>query len=406
MTPRTGEETYGDEVEISAEILDSGLKKMKKSIDSTDFEIGVYTYGDVSLKVINKDGLYNPPTDYRSIFPYSRNLAKIRIAYTDSDGEYTRFRGLVNEEATKQDFIKEEVEFRVLSLDSVLRTTKISGGLIPNGTLASAAIKLILNQTQITRVLDYDPVNINVDQDFMIDDGSYFDNKEARKALNEILFMANSVLILNTGETVFVNSRSEEDGDIANLYGPFDEKNRQNVIDVKNYNLGLHRAFTSVKIGDSESTDQAYVLDYGYRQLSKSASFITSPTTQLQIGNRILQEFKDPQIELEVTVPTYIAKNLDLLDKVSINYPLRIKKSEGKFLPVVGQAVIDDDMTPLPATYGGAYIKPEMGFKIIEISEDAKNFETTLKLRQYGWLTDPTSSIVGYAVVGESLIAS
>ena len=50
LTPKTGQFTYGTEILISAEILYNGVKTMKKSIDSSDYEVGVYTYGDITLK--------------------------------------------------------------------------------------------------------------------------------------------------------------------------------------------------------------------------------------------------------------------------------------------------------------------------------------------------------------------
>lgn len=406
MTTRLSENIYGEEVEISAQILNTGIKAMKKSIDSSDYEIGVYTYGDISLKVTNYNGEYNDETDGRSLFPYSRDLTKIRIVYKDNNGEYTRFRGLINDVATKQNIGREEVEFRVLSLDSVIKTTKVSGGLINDNSLASTAIKSILNQTGITRVLNYNESNINVDVDFTIDVGSYFDNNESRKSLNELLFFTNSVLLIDSSDNIIVQSRKENSKDTLNLYGAYDEKNRQNIIDLKKYNNGKHRTFTSVKIEGIESTDNEYVLDYGFKQLVKKATFITNESTKKKIGDRILLEFKKPMIELEVTVETETVKNSDLLDRVSLNYPMRIVRHENKFLPIVGVAKIGDSLTPLPESYGNISISPAIAFKIIEISENPKSFQTTLKLRQYGWLSEPASSIIGFGRIGEAVIGS
>lgn len=404
LTPKTGEFTYGDEIQISAEILFNGIKTMKKSIDSSDHEVGIYTYGDISLKVINRDGKYNDELDGRSIFKYTRDLAKIRVVYSDNDGDITRFNGLINEEATKQDLNKEEIQFRVLSNDSVIRTTKVAGGLIANGVLASDAIKSILNQAKITSVLNYSDSNINVDQDFVVDDGSKFDNKNARNALNDLLIASNSVLIIDGDNNIFVQSRKQTSGDILNLYGPYDEKMRQNIHSVRKYNPGRHRTFTSVKIGGVEVDDDGFVLDYGYRQLERNLPFITSDATRTVVATRILNEFKMPRVELEVSVPTHIVKNANLLDQVSVNYPLRVKRINDKFLPTVGITKIGDTEMPLPDVFGDASISPAMGFKIIEIAENPAKFETILKLRQFGWFTDPSSSIVGYAVIGVSAI--
>lgn len=404
LTPRTGEFTYGTEVQISAEILFNGINNMKKSIDSSDYEVGVYTYGDISLKVVNQNGKYNDEFDSRSIFNYSRDLAKIRVDYSDNDGDITRFNGLINEEATRENFVKEEVQFRVLSNDSVIRTSKVAGGLIANGVTASSAIKSILNQSKITSVLNYSASNITVDQDFTVDDGTKFDNKNARKALNDLLVATNSVLIIDTSDNMLVQSRSQTSATILNLYGPYDEQMRQNIHGVKKFNSGKHRTFTSVKVGDIEVNDNGLVLDFGYRQFESKLDFITQDSTRTTIATKILNEFKTPMRELEVSTPTHIVKNVNLLDSVSINYPLRVKRIKDKFLPIVGLTKIDDAEMPLPDTFGNGVITPDIAFKVIQISENPKSFETILKLRQYGYFIDPASCFVGFAVIGSSTI--
>jgi len=405
LTPRTADLTYGAEIQISAEIIFNGIKTMKKSIDSSDYEVGVYTYGDITLKVVNKNGKYNDEIDNRSVFKFSRDLARVRVVYSDNDGDITRFNGLINDEATKQDFDKEEVQFRVLSNDSVIRTTKVAGGLIANGVLASSAIKSILNQAKITSVLNFSDSNINVDQDFTVDIGSEFDNRNGRKALNDLLVASNSVLIIDINDNMIVQSRNESSGDILTLFGPYDEKMRQNIHSVKKYNPGKHRTFTSVKIGGIEVSDNGFVTQFGFRQFESNLDFITNDGTRTTVGNRILEEFKTPMIELEVSIPTRVAKNAQLLDRVSVNFPLRIRRIKDKFLPTVGITKIDDSEMPLPDVFGNASISPVTAFKIIAIAENPTTFETILKLRQYGWFSDPSSSIVGFAIIGQSKIA-
>lgn len=402
LTPRISEFIYGDEIQISAEILFNGIKTMKKSIDSTDYELGVFTYGDIALKVVNLKGKYNDEFDSRSIFKFSRDLAKIRVVYSDNDGDITRFNGLISDDATKQNFNSDEITFRVLSNDSVIRTSSVAGGLIGNNVLASIAIGLILNQTKIISVLNFSASNINVDQDFTIDDGSQLESINAKKALDQILFAANSVLIIDSSNNMIVKSRDENTKSVLNLYGPFDEKNRQNIHNVKKYNTGVHRAFTAVRIGDTEESD--LVTTYGYRQYKRELLFITNANTKITLARKILNEFKVPQIELEVEVPTYVAKNAQLLDPVSLNYPLRVKRIAGKFLPVVGATKIGDTKMPLPDTFGSASISPTIAFKIIEIAEKPTSFDSILKLRQYGHFTDPASCFIGFAKIGDATI--
>lgn len=408
LTPRTNENTYGTEIEISAEILNNGVKTMKKTIDSGDFDVGVYVFGDISLKVINNNGYFSEESDLRSVFSYSRDLAKIRVTYVDNTGESTRFKGLINEDATKEDFTKEEITFKVLSLDSVFRTTRVAGGLVTNGVSASDALGVILNQSKITNVLNFSAANVNPDNDITVDDGSHFDNKTVKTAVNELLLATNSVLIIDSSDNIIVKAREPDVLDNAfNLYGPYDIAMRQNIISLRKFNRGYHRVFTSCVVEGTAYTDVPFSLDYGFRQKTVSLGFITADSTKTSIATSLTEEFKNPKTEFEVECETSTVKDLDLLKLISVNYPLRIKRYDDSFLPIVGDTKIGDSDAPLPYLFGNNFITPDMAFKIIEISENPSRFTTVLKLRQTntGYFSSSASSFVGFAIIGESVIA-
>ncbi len=413
MTPRSGRVTYGDEIDVSDYIRFDGLPSIKRSIDSTDFEIGVYSYDDLTLKALNVDGYFNDEYDSRSIFPFGRDRTKVRIVFSNTDEDTIVFRGLINEEATKLDPFGDQISFRVLSLDSVIRNTKVSSGAISNGTLAEAAIESILNVPTITSVLTFDASNINVDQNFAVEDGSEFDNKSTREVLNQLLLASNSVMLINDDQEIIIQSReADQVNDIFNLYGPFDIQQRTNIIRITNYNSGRHRMFTAVKVNSTEVADEDYITDYGYRQKKMTLGFVTSGSVASTIASRLMREFKVSKFELTVECPTYVVRDVELLDRVSFNYPLRVKPIAGKFLPIIGSTTIGDAEMPLPDTFGSLSIDPSIAFKVVEISENPKEFETTLKLRQIGVSLDdgqfntPESCILGFAKIGDGVICA
>ena len=123
FTPRIALNTYGEEVEVSANVISSS--NMKKSIDAADFDIGVFYYGDVKLKIDNYGGKFSDKYDIRSLFPYGRDLAKVRVTYNDKNGESTVFNGLIDDKATKINFEKEEISIVCPSNDSVLTTIRV-----------------------------------------------------------------------------------------------------------------------------------------------------------------------------------------------------------------------------------------------------------------------------------------
>ena len=74
-----------------------------------------------------------------------------------------------------------------------------------------------------------------------------------------------------------------------------------------------------------------------------------------------------PMIELELSAPTHIVKNAELLDPVSLNYPLRVKRMDNNFLPVIGITKIDEAAMPLPNTYGDKSIKSDVAISILRV---------------------------------------
>lgn len=408
---------YASYIDVSEKINASGIGSITKSIDASDYSFGVFTFSDITLKAKNINGYFNI-NDSRSIFPYGRNKAKVKITFIEFDNSVTTsdttkivFDGVINDEATRLDIKTSMITFKVLSFDSVFRTTKVSAGSITDSTLVSAAIYSILNQSDITSLLTVSLSNINPDLDIAIDDGSTFDNNSVIDALNELLLISNSCLVIDSTNSVIVKSRDISNYDDAlRLHGPSDVHRRENIIDIESYNDGYHRAFTSITFNRVNYTDIGYSTDFGFRNKNITASSITDDAKNLTIATRLNSEFKSPKIEMEVSVRTRIAKDYDLLNPVSVNYPLRIKPRSDKFLPVVGVAILGGTVTPLPQVFGSISISDSIAFKIIEMNHDVKTFVTTLKLRQSGFLigdgTFYDSSILGYAILGNSLLVA
>jgi hypothetical protein len=410
FTPRTALNTYGSEVEVSANIITSS--NMKQSIDAADFDIGVFYYGDVKLKVDNYDGKFSEQYDTRTLFPYGRDLAKVRITYNDKNGESTVFNGLIDDKASKINFERDEISLTCPSNDSILRTLRVPAATVTNGTLASVALKNLLNRTEITSVLIYDAALIVPANDITIDDGSKFDNIPTRDAVSKLLIATNSVFIITQDNKMKVSSRTFNDKNATALYGPFSKRGNQNILSIKRYNDGKQRQFTVVKVGDQTSIETNYVLDYGYRQKTiTNLDFITDDVTELSIAKALSDEFKFPKIECEIEVETSFAKTLNLLDPVKIDYPLRLVPDE-KFMPIIGATTIGATDKKLPFEYGGSKIRWQAAFKIIEIKENLKNFTSILKVRQTGkdigdgYVNFTENSTVGIAIVGLSVVAT
>ena len=415
ITPLIKEGTYGAEIEVSDFVKIDGLTKIKKSIDSTNYSIGVYRFNDLRLKCENARGTFNE-NDSRSIFPFVRDRAKVRVVALEIDPDTfltiatTQFEGIINDEATRQNITNDVITFVALSKDSVFRTTQVQSGIITAGALASSAILSILSQPSITELLTISSLNINPEFDYAVDTPSALDNLEVKEALDLLLFSTSSVLLIKN-DVVFIEGRNptgEENG-VLMLRGRGEISNNANIISISEYNNGKQRQFNSIVLNKAVvSEDAASVFEFGLRQAEFDLPMVNDITTLRDIAENIADEFRFPKIELVLRVPTSVSEDKDLLDLVRVDAPWLKKPLPGNFLPVFGVAVFGDAQTPFPEIQGSVQILSNIKFKIISIEDDPKTFITTLKLRQFGVNTNDgifeiqPPAIFGVAVFGDS----
>ncbi len=412
ITPLVDKDTYGTEIDVTKDIdlsdyiKEGGIGTIKQDVDNGDYDIGVFTYGSITIRALNLDGRFNDEMDWRSIFKYSRDKAKVLVNFLDPQGNILiSFNGLINEDGTRQDFLKDEVKFKVLSQDSVIRKTKVSGGTITNGTSFSTAIKSIINVPDITSVLAYDPTKINVGLDLTVDNGSWFDNKTTKEALDALMVASSSVMVIEDS-TMIVRTREENSGSVFKFYGHGDLFGRENILNIKNLNTGVQRMFNSIVVNDREVSDQTYIETYSLRQKKIDLGFITENSKMETIGNNVLEEFKVPKLELEIETTTEIAKGLNLFDLVSIDYPYRVRPANEDTLPTYG--VSRYGAAVYPFIQGNMKIRPALAFKVIGFQEKPKNYKTVVKLRQCGTtisdgLFSSIATLYGTAIYGESV---
>jgi len=397
ITPLTSEGVYGTTVDVTQDIdmtdLIKSFSNVKQEIDNGDYDIGIFTFGNITMNAINFRKRFNDQSEALSIFPYKRDRAKVLLQYRDKDNnKITRFKGLINEDATRMDLEKDTIRFKVLSQDSIFRQVRIPSGAIVQGDLFSDAIKKILNVPDITDVLTFSAANVNVNIDIAIDNGDVFSDTVVKDSLDQLLQASNSILFIDSTDNIIVTDRAENVPLFA-LFGGGDILGRENILSVKNFNTGINRVFNSVKVGDTEvTTDDAWVQENGFRQKTFTFDFITTGSKEKQIADRISNHFRVPKMELEVVVKTEIVKQIRLLDLVSVSLPYKITPDiDDDRIAMYGVAMYGDEH--YANTSGAFKIDQNISWKVYSISENPRNFTTTLKLRQTG-----TESHDGYFI--------
>lgn len=381
ITPLKTNSTYGDPIDVSDYVIAKSFNKIKQSIDAGSYDIGIYTYSDLALTFANYDGSFNDETDSASMFPFTRDRAKVQVKYIDeSAGTNIVYDGLINDEATLQDFEKDTVKVRVLSLDSIFRKVKVAGGLINNSSSFSTAIKAVLNRPSITAVLGYDAGKVSVGYDGTIDDSTPFSQKDSRTVLELLLNASGSVFYIDSSGDMVVQDRSVLLKSALELFGAGDPYQRDNITKINNYNNGLQRTFNTVTVNDNTSTDDTYVDRYGIGLKTYNFDFVTSSVTATAIADYYVGQFKTPKAELVVHVKTEIAKSVGILDPVTIDYRKRHKAYPRSKVPIAGSTVAGVDKSPF--IIGGVKITPNKTWKVIGIEHNTKTFTTALRLRE------------------------
>ena len=411
ITPLISQNTYGETLDITADIdisefiSEKGIGKIKSQVDNGDYDFGIFSFTDITLNVINYSGKFNDESSSYSIFTFRRDLAKVKVQFTDSYNQTTlMFEGIINDEATRQDNNKGTVKFKVLSYSSIFNKTKIPAGIISNGTTLSAAIERILNLTDIKAILNFDSANLNVGYDTTIDDGSKFDNKKVKDAINQLLLASSSILYIDDSQNMIVTTRSEE-GIIHNYFGGFDRFGRENILKINKFNNGLQRMFNSIDVNGVSIEDPISINRLGIRTKSLNFDFLNDSNKYQPIANRILDDFKFQRTEMEMEVRTKDAKNVSLLDLVTINYTAAYyPANDNEYLPLYGISKYGEDNYPL--TINPLPIRSNELFKVIGIFEDPKSLKTVLKLRSSGKALEggvETLPVYGQAVYGSSI---
>ena len=385
ISPLIDESNYGEEVDVTSD-LSGGLSKIKQSIDNSDFSMGVFSYDSIKLKLNNNHERYSSGFEaYETIFPSGRDRAKVRVEFTTEDGDtINSFNGIIDEIATKEDDRNFRISFRILSTDAIIRKHSIPGAQITNGITFRNAIYRILNTNPINRLLNIDLANINLQFDDIIDDGSWFDSRSAKEAIDLLLLASGSILFVDENLNIIVTQRSTETEDTKTFFSANHPLRKSPVIfDMKSVNTGVQRIFNSIIVNNVRAIDRASVNFFGLKQRDViEIPFITNQLTSFAIAQLILMEFRYPREEIQIKVLAKEVQELQLTDIVTIDHPKFVTKAIGqKLLPLYGTAIYGKAKYPRER---GRQISRSINWVVYEKNEDPKRFEAILKLRKFG----------------------
>ena len=387
ITPLLRPNVYGSTVDVTQDvdlsewIEQDRISSINSEVDQGDYDIGIYTYGSVTFKAINFDGRFNEPqVDSRSMFPWYRDRAKVDINFI-GDSTVIQFRGLITDKATKQDLSKQTVSFTALSQDSIFQQLKVSSGTVLDGMTFTEAFQAMLNISEVTNILNFSIANINPLVDLTVDDGSKFNSVILKTALGQLLFAANSVLVIDSSKNIIARSRTENSNTPHRLYLN-DTQGRDNIDTITNYNNGLQRMFNSIFVNTTESVNQNSIDTFFVRQKTQTLAFITDTTSQQTIADSIISNFGVPLTEMMVLTDTETAESMNILDKITVKKNLRLSRAQGKHIALYD--VDDYEKSYYAIETGDLELIENVIYKIVGFFKNPATFKTAIKIRATG----------------------
>ena len=194
--------------------------------------------------------------------------------------------------------------------------------------------------------MNYINTNITVGYNNVIDNAEQFTDQNTRTVLDALLNASGSVFRVDKNNNMIVSPRVVTSKPALALYGGGNLLQQNNIIKMQNFNDGLQRTFNTFVINKITSQDQGYINRYGAEIKNFTFDFITQETTSQGIGAYLLNEFKDPKNEVEITVPTNTAKDSEILDPVTVSLKKNAIGWEDKRVPIAGVAIAGSDYVP------------------------------------------------------------
>jgi hypothetical protein len=376
-----------DWLDISRELNGTIGGNVRNSIDSQDYDIGIFREDNVTLSFNNRNGRFNDVEDSRSFWAAydSRHQSKIRIdyGYLDDEGEKVGglvYTGLIDDRSVRISG-DDQVSVTVLSRQSVFQNLAVAGGTFDSPVLASQALEIILTRTEVLEQFNIDPLLIDPDIDYLIDDPSKYNGQKLNQAINDILFFTNSVGFVDENDYFVVRGRRIGNAIKHKFYSnPEYSVQKDNVLEVRGMTSGRHRIKNLIEWSEVQAKSIPYDLTrYGVTRKSVSTDSITNLATRQQIVDRILEEWQYPKDEFEIVVD-YMGSDVQILDLCTLDIQPEYQRHHD--LPFVGEAIVGEAIAV--GYENGIHIRPNRGFKVIAIDHNISAAKTTLKLREKG----------------------
>ncbi len=350
-------EYLGTQISIDEDVIEGTLSAISKKVDNDDYNVGLFSFGNIKFKVRNNHGKYSDVDGVDTIFNFTRGGSRVEVKWRiESEGTYcgwaecgasrlseevSIFKGFLVDDDAAMNIEDQTLSFSVLSDESIFREVEADTSNSSNGDTFSQFIYDILNTEAITSIFTVDQSNISVGNDLAIDDITDAENKTLKEVLDNVALMADAAINI-VDDVIYVFPRTGSGSSVKTFYGPGAFDGVEDIVNISKIRTGVNKMInlwrwpsTSLVARDTESIDV-----YGVRDKAVPGGFITDNTKKQTVLNTLITRFGQPKEDIDLTTPlTYESIAIDVFDKVSIDYPSIVYQVNNDDIAVYGNAV-------------------------------------------------------------------
>ncbi len=404
VKPFDEEGNYTDWIDVSQYVDKNSLSDLTQQIDgNSDYQLGVFTFSNVNIKFNNRTGKFSDVETIQSLFRYKRADTQIKLTWRIQDGPYCGlavsgvdylsdeveiFKGLLNDESCATDAQTQFLSMTVLGFESLFVRTIVPFDTVDSGDPISQNLYDILNQPQITQLLNLDIANLVPGLNQLTDSLASLQNKTVKEVLDNLLPASNSVLYIKD-DTIFVKDRSPTPDIKFTFFGQASKLGVENVLDINQIKNGVARVVNYATWSDSALvvTDDESVTRNGIQKRESNYDFFTDATKRENLLTAIVTDFSTAKQEFDLYCElNYKTLVLGILDRVVLDYPTVYLPGE-EAIPICGIAEWgEDDGTPagflLPEALWSFQVSTDEPYKILSKKVSVKSQTITFHLRK------------------------
>lgn len=382
IKPFNGEGEYTDWIEVTNDVDFDAMGSVTSNLEGSEYDVGVFTFSSVSLKLNNANSQYSDIDDINSMFRYKRANSKVKVTWQKGDHdavcgfvscddatypyyELPILEGLLNDEAMTSDLVTAQVSFKVLSYASIFKDIETPFSSMSNGDTFLEIIDLFLLNPIVAKTITIDLANVVANFNAIFDDISSYEDTTMSEVMDDLLLASNGVLYFE-GDTIFVNSREATAEVQQTFYGQASNIGLENILSIDKIRSGRSRMFNLWRWEGTNlsSRDNTSIDDNGMRVKDFSIDSITVGSERQLILDSYRPDFQDIKMEFDMSV-SIDTENVKLLDRVNIDYPTPYFAREGEV--VARYAISKYGEAKYPFAEYGLTLSTTQHFKIVSV---------------------------------------